>query len=126
LSAQFQNCAPYNLQNDADKLAHLKASFTGDAQQILWDTDAAATDTIEKMTTLLQNRYSGSRQSDKYRMELRLRRRRRCESLLSLPQDISRLLTLAHPMLQHDARETIACDYYIDALIDADIALKVR
>ena len=88
--------------------AHLKASFTGDAQQILWDTDAAAIDTIEKMTTLLRNRYSGSRQSDKYQMELRLRRRRNRESLLSLPQDISRLLTLAHPMLQHDARETIA------------------
>jgi len=35
-------------------------------------------------------------------------------------------MALAHPMLQHDARETIACDYYIDALNDAEFALKVR
>jgi len=44
-----------------DELAHLKASLTGDAGQVLWDTDAAATDTIEKLTTLLGNRYSGNR-----------------------------------------------------------------
>ena len=87
--AQFHNCASYNWWNDADKLTHLKASLTGDAQQILWDTDAAGTDTIEKMTTLLRNRYSGSRQSDKYQTELRLRRRRPGESLSSLHQDIT-------------------------------------
>ena len=78
-----------------DKLAHLKASLTGDAGQVLWDTDVAATDTIEKLTTLLRNRYSGNRQTDKYRMELRLRRRRHGESLSSLHQDIRRLMALA-------------------------------
>ena len=51
--SQFQNCASYNRWNDADKLAHLEASLTGDAQQIFWDTDAAATDTIDKMLSLI-------------------------------------------------------------------------
>ena len=60
--------------------------------------------------TLLRNRYSGARQSDKYRMEVRLRRRRPGESLSSLHQDIRRLMALA--------RESIACDHYIDALDD--------
>jgi len=109
-----------------DKLAYLKASLTGDVGQILWDTDTAATDTIEKLTTLLSNRYSGNRQSDKYRMELRLRRRRHGKSLSSLHQDIRRLMALAYPTLQQDARETIACDHYIDALDDAEFGLKVR
>ena len=59
-------------------------------------------------------------------MELRLRRRHSGESLSSLHQDIRRLMALAHPMLEHDARKTIACDYYIDALNDAEFALKVR
>ena len=85
-SAQFENCASYNGWSDADKLAHLKASQTGDAGQVLWDTDAASTDTIEKLMTLLRNRFSGARQSDKYRMEVRLRRRRPGESLSSLHQ----------------------------------------
>ena len=44
-------------------------------------------------------------------MELRLGRGRPGESLSWLHQDIRRLMALAHPMLQNDARETIACDY---------------
>jgi len=33
---------------------------------------------------------------------------------------------LAFPELNHRARETIACDYFIDASADSDFALKVR
>jgi len=33
---------------------------------------------------------------------------------------------LAFPGLDHRARETIACDYFIDALADPDFELKVR
>jgi len=124
--AQFENCAFYNRWSDADKLAHLKASLTGDAGQVLWDADAASTDTIEKLMTLLRNRYSGARQSDKYRMEVRLRRSRPGESLSSLQQDIRRFMSLAYPTLQPEARESIACDHYIDAVDDADVGLKVR
>jgi len=124
--AHFENCASYNRWNDADKLAHLKASLTGDAGQVLLNTDATSTDTIEKLMALLRNRYSGARQSDKYRMKVRLRRRRPGEPLSSLHHDIRRLMTLAYPTLQPEARESIACDHYIDALDDADFGMKVR
>ena len=59
-------------------------------------------------------------------MELRLRRRRSGETLSALHQDVRRLMALAHPTLPQDARESIACDYYIDALDDADFAMKVK
>jgi len=72
LWAHFENCATYNRWGEADKLAHLKASLVGDAGQVLWDSDASATDALEKLTTLLRSRYSGSRQADKYRSELGL------------------------------------------------------
>ena len=98
--------------------------MAGDAVQVLWDSEA--TDTIEKLTTLLRSRYSWSRQADKYRSELRLRRRRAGESLSTLYQDIRRLMALAHPTLQQEAREAIARDYFTDALDDADFAFKVR
>jgi len=35
-------------------------------------------------------------------------------------------MALAFPDLEHTARETIACDYFIDALAEPDLALKVR
>ena len=124
--AHFENCATYNRWNEDDQLAYLKASLVGDAGQALWNSDASATNTLQKLTALLQSRYSGSRQSDKYRMELRLRRRRAGETLSALHQDIRRLMALAHPTLQQEAREAIACDYFIDAMDDADFALKIR
>ena len=124
--ANFENCATYNKWKEADKLAHLKASLTGAAAQVLWDTDAAAVDTVERFSTQLRNRFSGTCRSEKYRMELRIRRRQPGEPLSTLHQDIRRLMALAHPTLFREGRETFACDYFIDALGDADFALKVR
>jgi len=124
--ANFENCATYNKWTEADKLAHLKASLQGDAAQVLWDTDAVAVDTVARLATLLRNRFSGTCQAEKYRMELRIRRRRPGESLAALHRDIRRLMALAHPTLSSEGRETFACDYFIDAMDDIDLALKVR
>jgi len=35
-------------------------------------------------------------------------------------------MALAYPILQRDARESIACDCFLDALDDPDLALKIR
>ena len=92
----------------------------------MWDTSYEATDTLAKLTELLRNRFGGSRQTDKYRMELRLKRRKTGESLSNLHRDIRRLMALAHPELPQVHRETISCDYFIDSMDDPDFALKVR
>jgi len=109
-----------------DRLAHLKAALTGDAVQVLWDTDPVAIDSLPKLITLLRSRFSGSRQSEKCKMDLKLRRRRPGEPLTVLHRDICRLMALAYPALLHDARESIACDYFLDALDEPDLAPKVR
>ena len=124
--AHFQNCAVYNRWTEKDQLAHLKACLTSDAGQVLWDSSPEATDTLQKLTDLLKNRFGAVRQQDKHRMELRIRRRRSQETLSALHQDVRRLMALAYPNLEHSSRETLACDYFIDALDDADFALKVR
>ena len=124
--AQFNNCADYNNWKSADRLAQLKACLTGEAGQVLWDSSPEATNTLSKLIEMLKNRFGGSRLADKYRMELRLRRRRSGETLSALHCDVRRLMALAHPDLPHKARESIACDYFIDSLNDADFALKVR
>ena len=78
------------------------------------------------MIKVLKERFGEANQSDKYRIELKSRRRRPNETLRSLHSDIRRLTALALPDLEHRARETMACDYFIDALSDANFALKVR
>jgi len=48
------------------------------------------------------------------------------EPLQSLHSGIRRLVALAYSELDHRARETIACNYFVDALAEPDFAMKVR
>jgi len=124
--AHFQNCAEYNQWSSRDKLAFLKGALTGNAAQVLWDTDRATTGSLRKLVSMLRSRYSGERQAEKYRAELQIRRRKPHESLSDLHHDIRRLMALAYPKLNADAREEIACDHFTTALSDPELALKVK
>jgi len=46
--------------------------------------------------------------------------------LQSLYSDIRRLVALALPAVEHHSREVMACDYFLDASADPDLALKIR
>ena len=124
--AHFKNCASYNRWTERDKLAFMKGALTGNAAQVLWDTDRVTTGSWKKLVNMLKSRYSGERQAEKYRAELQIRRRRHNESLSELHQDIRRLMALAYPKLTAAAREEIACDHFTNALSDPDFALKVK
>ena len=124
--AQFQNCALYNKWTKREQLVYLRSSLEKDAGQVLWDYSVETTASFPKMIKVLKERFGEVNQSDKYRFELKSRRRRPNETLRSLHSDIRRLTALALPDLEHTARETMACDYFIDALNDSSFALKVR
>jgi len=123
--AQFLNCSDYHQWTKTDQLAYLKGALQ-EAGQVLWDYGPEVTDSFIELVKTLKGRFGGANQSDKFRMEICNRRRKDGESLQSLHSDVRRLAALAFPDLQHSARERITCDYFIDALADADFALKVR
>ena len=62
--AHFQNCASYNRWTERDQLAFVKGALTGNAAQVLWDTDRAATSSLKKLVAILKSRYSGERQAE--------------------------------------------------------------
>ena len=124
--AQFQNCVRYNGWSRREQVAFLKGSVGGEAAQVLWDSDLCDTNSLSKLTELLKSRFGGAKRADKYRMELRSRVRQAGESLEKLHQDIRRYMALVFSNVETKARDTIACDYFIDALDDVDLALKVR
>src|SRR5664279_5411931 len=124
--AHFRNCADHNRWNETEQLSWLKNSLIKNAGQVLWDSSPDSSNTLPKLIELLTNRFGGTKQADKHRMELRYRKRKPNESLGDLHQDISRLMALAHPQLPSSSRDAIACDYYIDSLNNPEFALKVR
>jgi len=121
--AHFENCAKFNRWSAREQLAHLKASLTEEAAQVLWDS-AESTNSLGLLVKLLRERFGGASQSDKYRMEIRGRRRRPNESLQSLHQDMRKLMVLAYPGLE--PRESMACDYFLNSVGDNDLKLKIQ
>ena len=75
--AKFQNCARYNEWSDDERGVFLHDSLTGLASQILWvisdDVD------FNEIMRLLRNRFGSLNQMERYRAELRGRRRKRAK-----------------------------------------------
>jgi len=121
--AKFSKLAKYMQWNDTDRYYHLCASLNGIAGQVLWDAGPQAT--VADVIGLLRTRFGNELQAERFKAELKVRRRRTGESLQQLYQDISKLVALAHPnegpaLVNHVAKKT-----FVIALGDPILQLKV-
>jgi len=74
----------------------------------------------------LQRRYGNSQQQEKFRLELKSRRRKPDEDIQSLAQEVERLVHRAYPRAPADLRETLSLDCFIDALDALQCRLRER
>jgi len=104
----------------------LKNSLENEAANVLRDHGEEITGFLTGLTSTLKKRFGRENFADKHRIELRNRRRGGNESLKALHVDIRRLTVLAFPQMEHKTREVLGCDYFLDALGDPELALKIR
>jgi len=64
--------------------------------------------------------------AEKYRIELRNRRRTDNEMLQSLHNDIRRLAALAYSNVTPEMRDQVTCDSFLNALGDPEFTFKIR
>lgn len=121
--AKFRNCCEYFCWNEADKLFHRRASLDGPAGQLLWDTPKSIT--VEKIILLLQNHFGTANQAERYRAELRARKRQPKESLQTLYMDITRLMTLAYPGPTSVISDVVGRDAFLEALNDHQLRIRI-
>jgi hypothetical protein len=76
--AKFEKSSGYLHWNEADRLFHLRVSLEGPAGQILWD--AGLQTSVDVMIRLLRARFGTDHQAERFRAELRGRRRKKGES----------------------------------------------
>ena len=93
--AKVDNCAEYYSWTEREKLHHLRASLDGAAGQVLWD--AGSQTSVKDIVRLLRNRFGSQHQAERFRAELRARRRQKGESLQTVYQGVRRLIALAFP-----------------------------
>ena len=117
----FENAANYNRWQERDKRAWFLQSVTGPAVTLLWGDHCAYAVLVER----LRKRYGSRGLEQKYRTELRCRKRRQGESLRELCQDIHRLMGLAFPGESGLLADHIATDIFLSAL-EPDLEYRVR
>ena len=121
--AKFENCSEYLNWSVRDRLFHLKASLDGPAGQLLWN--APKDITVDRLIELLRNRFGTNNQAERYRAELRARKRQPSESLQSLYHDIARLMSLAYPGQTGVMSEVVARDAFLEALDDPQRRIRI-
>ena len=120
---KFEAAAKHNGWDKREKAAHLMAALDGSAALLLWELHDP---TYNQIVDKLRRRYGSQEQQEKFKVELRVRKRKPNESLQELAQDIERMVSLAYPGAEQSTRETFATDFFIDALDNHSLAYKIR
>ena len=121
--SKLENCAKYYGWSSDDRLCHLKASLTGQAAEVLWQL--TATEKEADVVRLLKNRFGSDHQMERYRLELQSRRRKPGETAQSVYNDIRRLLALSFPGQSGEMCELLGKDYFLTALGDPSLRVRV-
>ena len=98
----------------------------GEAASVLWDYGDEVTGSLSQLTATLKKRFEEKAFADKYQIEIRNRRRRPKKTLQALHADIRRMAALVFPTVKHQIREAMATDYFLVALGDPKLGLKIR
>ena len=102
--------------DEADKLFQLQASLVGAAGQILWD--ARKQSTVGQIVALLKAGFGSKNQAERFRAELRRRKRAKGEPLQKLYQDVRRLMSLAYPDESSILSDIVGRDAFPETLND--------
>ncbi|GBL97787.1 hypothetical protein AVEN_68622-1 [Araneus ventricosus] len=123
---QFDVVSSTNGWTDFVKASQLVASLRGSAAEVLQGIPA---DKLTDLTTIekaLESRFGDSHLMQFYRTELKTRRQKPGESLQVLAADVERLMSLAYAECPLDVRESLAAQYFVDAIRDEETQLSTR
>ncbi|GBL78581.1 hypothetical protein AVEN_31488-1 [Araneus ventricosus] len=123
---QFDVVSSTNGWTDFVKASQLVASLRGSAAEVLQGIPA---DKLTELTTVekaLESRFGDSHLTQFYRTELKTRRQKSGESLQELAADVERLMSLAYAECPLDVRESLAAQYFVDAIRDEDTQHSTR
>ncbi|GBN54692.1 hypothetical protein AVEN_206928-1 [Araneus ventricosus] len=123
---QFDVVSSTNRWTNFAKTSQLLASLRGSAAEVL---QGIPTDKLTDLTTIekaFKSRFGDSHLAQFYGTELKTRRQRPGESLQELAADVERLTSLAYAECPLDVGESLAAQYFVDALRDEDTQQSTR
>ena len=74
----------------------------------------------------LNQRFGSENQTEMFRAILKIRTWKPSETLPELAQSVKHLVKQAYPSVPYELLESLACDHFMDALIDSDIRWRIQ
>ena len=124
--AQFEIAAGINGWTESDKAKFLATCLTGPALSVLWNVPAELRGSYRHLCEALNLRFNDSRSGEMAKVRLTGRIRRRGESLPELAADIECLVHQSYPTGDLAMWDTLAADYFINSLDDAEMKRQVK
>jgi len=122
--ARFRNHAAHCQWDEEERLFYLRNSLQGVAAQVIWRLSESAKS--NEVLDRLQIRFGQAHQEQRFRAELKARRRRAGESIQSLANDLCYLAERGYPKERDDeAWQDIMKDIFITALNDPKLRMEV-
>ena len=100
--------------------------LTGEARSLLNELDHEGKRDYSTLVEKLRNRFGSVNKSEIYRTQLKSRTRNKGETIPELAQAIKKLVRQAYPGVNKEVIETLSLDYFIDAINDSDLRLRLR
>ena len=121
----FELCAQINTWDECAKAHFLAVSLKGRAQQVLSNLAPWQLGDYATMVGVLKSRFDPEGREELYRIQLRNRRQGPKESLVEMAQDIRNMVDRAYGEMAEQSKDSLAKEYFLDALPEADIRTRV-
>ncbi|GBN40028.1 Retrovirus-related Pol polyprotein from transposon 297 [Araneus ventricosus] len=123
---QFDVVSSANGWNNRMKASQLVASLRGSEAEVLQGIPSDKLTDLMTIENALEARFGDSHLTQFYRTESKTRRQKPGESLRVLAADVERLMSLACAECPQDVRDSLAAQYFVDAIRDEDTQHATR
>ncbi|GBN65239.1 Retrovirus-related Pol polyprotein from transposon 297 [Araneus ventricosus] len=123
---QFDVMSFANGWSNRVKASQLVVSLRGSAAEVLQGIPSDKLTDLTIIENALEARFGDSHLTQFYRTELKTRRQKPGESLQVLAADVERLMSLAYAECPQDVRDSLAAQYFVDAIRDEDTQHATR
>lgn len=121
----FELVALMNRWDCQTKALKLATSLTGTAQRALNGLALPTLYDYDALRKALERRFDPVEKAELVRVQLRNRRQSNQETLVDLSDDIRHLVDRAYAGLQEEAKEAMALDYFLNAVDDSEVRVKL-
>ncbi|XP_069110225.1 uncharacterized protein [Argopecten irradians] len=123
---QFNIVSEINEWSYDSKSLHLAGSLVGGARALLNEMSHEQRRDYKSLVDALNTRFGSENRAEIFRSSLQSKVKGKDETIPELAQAIKRLTRKAYPNAASDMIELLSLDYFIDAITDTEVRLRLR